>query len=105
MSLLPDVKMNHVRGSSGTAIQIRTSGSQSDPTSIGKKPTILVVLFGPDEVHENPAPVRALQGPSHQHAPICNQQTLGSTLRAADSGSSLVLARLVKKGNKIGLTF
>jgi hypothetical protein len=33
--LFADVKMNHVRASSG-AIQIRTSGSQSDPTSMGK---------------------------------------------------------------------
>lgn len=35
-----DVKMNHVRGSSG-AIQIRTSGSQSDPTSIARKTEII----------------------------------------------------------------
>ena len=30
-------KMNHVRSSGGTAVQIRTSGSQSDPNSVGKK--------------------------------------------------------------------
>lgn len=33
---LVENKMNHVRSSGGTTVQIRASGSQSDPTSVGK---------------------------------------------------------------------
>ena len=38
--ILVENKMNHVRSSGGTTVQIRASGSQSDPNSVGKNTNI-----------------------------------------------------------------